>query len=142
VAHDAWRDKVAKRMSSGRSIARYLTTWIELTRRDDIAEAKTRRIKTRSPAAAQMQSQAMITGQDAPDKQVSLTDPTPVQCYKRRARMVGYNVQTGRCEHHLIVAHEVTNLATTDQLSHGAEGWRRCEEHALRIAATSMASRC
>jgi hypothetical protein len=48
--------------------------------------------------------------QDAPDKQVSLTDPDARSIKSRGNGIVGYNVQTAvEAEHHLIVAHEVTN---------------------------------
>jgi transposase len=48
--------------------------------------------------------------QDAPDKQVSLTDPDARSMKSRGNGIVGYNVQTAvEAEHHLIVAHEVTN---------------------------------
>jgi transposase len=47
---------------------------------------------------------------DAPDKQVSLTDPDARSMKTRGNGIVGYNVQTAvEAEHHLIVAHEVTN---------------------------------
>ena len=51
--------------------------------------------------------------QAAPDKQVSLTDPDArsMATSGRGTGMVGYNVQTAvDAEHHLIVAHDVTNL--------------------------------
>jgi transposase len=48
--------------------------------------------------------------QKAPDKQVSLTDPDSRSMKSRGNGIVGYNVQTAvEAEHHLIVAHEVTN---------------------------------
>jgi transposase len=48
--------------------------------------------------------------QAAPDKQVSLTDPDARSMKTRGNGIVGYNVQTAvEAEHHLIVAHEVTN---------------------------------
>lgn len=47
---------------------------------------------------------------NAPDKQVSLTDPDARSMKTRGNGIVGYNVQTAvDAEHHLIVAHEVTN---------------------------------
>jgi hypothetical protein len=46
----------------------------------------------------------------APDKQVSLTDPDARSMKTRGTGIVGYNVQTAvDTEHHMIVAHEVTN---------------------------------
>lgn len=48
--------------------------------------------------------------QAAPDKQISLTDPDARSMKIRGNGIVGYNVQTAvEAEHHLIVAHEVTN---------------------------------
>jgi transposase len=46
----------------------------------------------------------------APDKQLSITDPDARSMRSRGTGIVGYNVQTAvDAEHHLIVAHEVTN---------------------------------
>jgi transposase len=46
----------------------------------------------------------------APDQQISLTDPDARAMKSRGNGIVGYNVQTAvDAEHHLIVAHEVTN---------------------------------
>lgn len=61
----------------------------------------------------------------APDKQLSLTDPDArsMATSGRGSGMVGYNVQTAvDIKHHLIVAHEVTNVGTDRaQLSAMAE---------------------
>ncbi|MDY2564768.1 IS1182 family transposase [Pseudomonas syringae] len=56
---------------------------------------------------------------DSPDKQVSLTDPDSRSMMTRGMGIVGYNVQTVvDTQHHLIVAHEVTNVGSDrDQLS-------------------------
>jgi len=49
--------------------------------------------------------------QAAPDKQLSLTDPDARSMNTRGTGIVGYNVQTTvNTKHHLIVAHEVTNV--------------------------------
>src|SRR5471030_1983740 len=59
----------------------------------------------------------------SPDKQVSLTDPDARSMKNREGGIVGYNVQTAvDAEHHLIVAHEVTNEGVDrDQLSSMAQ---------------------
>jgi len=54
----------------------------------------------------------------APDQQVSQTDPDARSMKTRGTGIVGYNVQTAvDAKHHLIVAHEVTNIGSDrDQL--------------------------
>ena len=57
-----------------------------------------------------------------PDQQISLTDPDSRAMKTRGTGIVGYNVQTAvDAEHHLIVAHEVTNTGSDrHQLHHMA----------------------
>ena len=110
--------KVAKRMQQvDASIERYLAALDRADRDDsDIAEAKTSRIQDKI-AGLRRQMQALKAMEQqvhaAPDKQVSLTDPDArsMATSGRGTGMVGYNVQTAvDAEHHLIVAHDVTNL--------------------------------
>ena len=110
--------KVAKRMAQvDASIARYLAALDQADQRDsDVAEAGTERI-TEKIAGLRRQMQFLKDMeqqvQAAPDKQVSLTDPDArsMATSGRGTGIVGYNVQTAvDAEHHLIVAHEVTNL--------------------------------
>src|SRR6478672_2515972 len=67
-----------------------------------------------APGRGQMQASKVMqqTVQDAPDQQVSLTDPDArsMATSGKGTATVGYNVQIAvDAEHHLIVAHEVTN---------------------------------
>jgi len=50
---------------------------------------------------------------EAPDKQLSQTDPDARSMNSRGTGVVGYNVQSAvDSEHHLIIAHEVTNVGS------------------------------
>jgi transposase len=98
------------------SIARYLRALDRADREEsDIAEAKSVRLKEKiAGLRRQMQSLKEMeqTVQDAPDQQVSLTDPDArsMATSGKGTATVGYNVQIAvDAEHHLIVAHEVTN---------------------------------
>ena len=110
--------KLKKRMEQlEESIARYLA---ELDRADReptaVTEAKVARLKEKVAAVKEhMQNLNQIGEQlrEAPDHQVSLTDPDArsMATSGRGTGMVGYNVQTAvDTKHHLIVAHEVTNV--------------------------------
>ena len=109
--------KVAGRMEQvNASIARYLRALDRADREEgDVAEAKSGRLKEKI-AGLRQQVQALKvmeqTVQDAPDQQVSLTDPDArsMATSGKGTATVGYNVQIAvDAEHHLIVAHEVIN---------------------------------
>ena len=110
--------KVAKRLEQVEaSIARYLAALDHADRqRDDASEAKTTRIRQKIEGLRrQMQTLKAMEKQveEAPDKQISLTDPDArsMATSGKGTGIVGYNVQIAvDAEHHLIVAHEVTNV--------------------------------
>ena len=109
--------KVTGRMEQvNTSIARYLRALDRADREEgDIAEAKSVRLKEKiAGLRRQMHALKVMeqTVQDAPDQQVSLTDPDArsMATSGKGTATVGYNVQIAvDVEHHLIVAHEVTN---------------------------------
>jgi len=112
--------KVAKRIEQVEaSITRYLAALDRADRQDgDVAEAKTARLEEKIEGLRrQMQSLKEMGRQvgAAPDKQVSLTDPDArsMATSGKGTGIVGYNVQMAvDAEHHLIVAHEVTNVGS------------------------------
>jgi transposase len=99
------------------SIARYLA---ELDRADrepaQVSEGQVSRLKekiTKIKVQMERLKQVGKQMQEAPDNQISLTDPDArsMATSGRGTGMVGYNVQTAvDAKHHLIVAHEVTNV--------------------------------
>src|SRR6202163_1487757 len=99
------------------SIARYMT---ELDRADRepalVTEARVEHIKQKVETVKKQMRELKRIGKQmaqAPDGQVSLTDPDArsMATSGRGTGMVGYNVQTAvDTKHHLIVAHEVTNV--------------------------------
>jgi hypothetical protein len=109
--------KVTGRMEQvDASIARYQRALDQADREEsDITEAKSGRLKEKI-AGLRRQMLALKameqTVQDAPDQQVSLTDPDArsMATSGKGTATVGYNVQIAvDAEHHLIVAHEVIN---------------------------------
>lgn len=110
--------KLAARMEQlEESVGRYLD---ELDRADReptaVSEGRVSRLKekiTRVKAQMQRLKQIGVQMQAAPDRQISLTDPDArsMATSGRGTGIVGYNVQTAvDTKHHLIVAHEVTNV--------------------------------
>jgi BMFP domain-containing protein YqiC len=109
--------KVTGRMAQVEAnIARYLRALDRVDREEgDVAAAKSGRLKEKI-AGLRRQMHALKamehTVRDAPDQQVSLTDPDArsMATSGKGTATVGYNVQIAvDAEHHLIVAHEVTN---------------------------------
>jgi transposase len=99
------------------SIARYLAALETADRQEgELAKGKTERLaekiaKLRAQMAA-FQALAPVLAA-APDQQLSMTDPDArsMATSGRGSGIVGYNVQAAvETEHHLIVAHEVTNV--------------------------------
>ena len=99
------------------SIARYMT---ELDRADRepalVTEARVEHIKEKVETVKKQMRQLRQIGKQlsqAPDGQISLPDPDArsMATSGRGTGMVGYNVQTAvDSKHHMIVAHEVTNI--------------------------------
>ena len=99
------------------SIARYLSEMESLDRQEsELADDKTQRLSEKieilkGEIKKLKKHEAALLA--APDQQISLTDPDArsMATSGRGSGMVGYNVQAAvDTEHHLIVAHEVTNL--------------------------------
>jgi len=117
-AHDRnfTQAKLEKRMRQiDECVERYLKAMDTADRQaPDIAEARTTRLKEKiATLKSKMVRMKAIQEQleAEPGSQVSLTDPDARAMATSNSRgLVGYNVQTAvEPEHHLIVAHEVTN---------------------------------
>ena len=139
--------KVAKRIEQVEaSIARYLAALDRADREDGgMAEAKTVRLKEKIEGLRRQMQSLKEIGQQveaAPDKQVSLTDPDArsMATSGKGTGNVGYNVQIAvDAEHHLIVAHEVTNVGS-DRAQLTAMG-RKAREASGREEVTVLADR-
>jgi transposase len=110
--------KMARRIGDiEASIERYLAE-MDRTDRDEpeVASVKAGRLKDKITALkAQLVKLNDIENQlaIAPDKQVSLSDPDARSMKTRGGGIVGYNVQSAvEADHHLIVAHDVTNIGS------------------------------
>lgn len=116
--------KLQRRMAEiEASISRYLTDLDTADRQAPAAaQAKKERLQDKITALkAQMKElkEIEVKLEATPGKQISLTDPDARSMKTRGTGIVGYNVQTAvDAQHHLIVAHEVTNVGIDrDQLS-------------------------
>jgi transposase len=112
------RAKVERRRAQlEESVARYLSQLDTADRHEptDVLATKTERLKEKlTKLKEEMAKLASLEAQmlASPDRQVSLTDPDSrsMATSGRGSGVVGYNVQVAvDTEHHLIVAHEVTN---------------------------------
>ena len=109
------------------SIERYLGQIASADRQEAaVATDKTQRLEDKITALkTEMARLKTLEVQmlQAPDQQISLTDPDARSMTTRGTGMVGYNVQTAvDATHHLIVAHEVTNQGhDRHQLHHMAQ---------------------
>jgi transposase len=110
--------KMQRRMQQiEESIDRYLGQLDTADRQEHaIGQAKRTRLEDKiSTLKQQMQKlkELEVRMLQAPDKQISLTDPDARSMTTRGSGIVGYNVQTAvDAKHHLIVAHEVTNVGS------------------------------
>ena len=119
------KSKMKRRLQQiDESIERYLGQ-LASADRQEAAEHKTQRLEDKIAVLKQEMARLKkleVQMLQAPDQQVSLTDPDArsMATSGRGTGMVGYNVQTAvDAKHHLIVAHEVTNVGhDRTQLAH------------------------
>jgi transposase len=121
--------KLKKRMEQVEaSIERYLSALETADRQEsELAQAKGVRIREKIASLREQMKTFEALEKEvraAPDQQLSLTDPDArsMATSGRGSGIVGYNVQTAvDTKHHLIVAHEVTNVGhDRDQLTNMA----------------------
>ena len=110
------RAKLKRRLEDiDKSIDRYLAQIESADRLEaSIAKSKTEKLEnkiTKLKKEIERLNDIEVQLEATPDKQISLTDPDSRSMKSRGAGIVGYNVQTAvDTEHHLIIAHEVTNV--------------------------------
>jgi transposase len=107
------RAKMKRRIAEAdATIERYLQQLAEADRQEP-AEEKTRSLEDKVASLKKEMSRLKKVEarmREAPGQQISLTDPDARSMKSRGAGVVGYNVQAAvDTEHHMIVAHEVTN---------------------------------
>jgi transposase len=114
--------KLQRRMEEIESSINQYLTELDTADRQEPAAAKLKadRLNDKiSALKAQMKKLRVIEAElnEAPEKQISLTDPDARSMKTRGTGMVGYNVQTAvDAKNHLIVAHEVTNVGVDRDL--------------------------
>src|SRR5271165_258971 len=112
------RGSIQRRMEQVEaSIERYLSALETADRQEgELARAKSERLKDKIASLREQMRKYRaleVAVHAAPDKQISLTDPDArsMATSGKDTGMVGYNVQAAvDAQHHLIVAHEVTNI--------------------------------
>jgi len=110
------RAKMKRRLEAVESaIERYLARLDEADRvepaADDAKTLQEKVAKLREEMARLKKLEARML--EAPDKQLSLTDPDARSMKSRGTGVVGYNVQSAvDSKHHLIIAHDVSNVGS------------------------------
>jgi transposase len=140
-------NKVEKRIEQAQiHIARYLTALERADRQGgEVAEAKTPRLKEKIERLRRRIEDLKAMGQQleaAPGTQVSLTDPDSraMATAGKGTDVVGYNVQIAvDAEHHLILAHEVSNVGS-DRAQLASMG-EKAREASGRASVTLLADR-
>ena len=125
------RAKMQRRMEQiADSVGRYLHQLDSADRQEPSLARATKTVRLKDKIATLREEMRRLSELEArmlatPEKQISLTDPDArsMATSGRGSGMVGYNVQSAvDTKHHLIVAHEVTNVGTDrSQLSHMAK---------------------
>ncbi len=125
------RAKMKRRMEQiEESVERYLHQLDSADRQEPSLARTTKTVRLKDKIATLKEEMQRLEALEVrmlatPDQQISMTDPDArsMATSGRGSGMVGYNVQAAvDTKHHLIVAHEVTNVGTDrSQLSHMAK---------------------